>query len=46
VSVAHRKTRPRVVVLDHGPLCATQFRPEKSGDAGALVLSNWLGLLR
>jgi glutamine amidotransferase len=26
-------------------LCATQFHPEKSGDAGATLLSNWLGTL-
>lgn len=27
-------------------LAATQFHPEKSGDAGALLLSNWVGMLR
>jgi glutamine amidotransferase len=26
-------------------LCATQFHPEKSGDAGAELLENWLGTL-
>jgi glutamine amidotransferase len=26
-------------------LAATQFHPEKSGDAGAQVLRNWLGTL-
>ena len=26
-------------------LCATQFHPEKSGDAGAALLANWLGTL-
>jgi imidazole glycerol-phosphate synthase subunit HisH len=26
-------------------LCATQFHPEKSGDAGAALLANWLGAL-
>jgi imidazole glycerol-phosphate synthase subunit HisH len=26
-----------------GPLSATQFHPEKSGDAGAALLRNWLG---
>src|SRR5271169_3961264 len=30
---------------EHGVLCATQFHPEKSGDAGAALLSNWLGAL-
>jgi imidazole glycerol-phosphate synthase subunit HisH len=28
-----------------GPLSATQFHPEKSGDAGAALLANWLGTL-
>jgi imidazole glycerol-phosphate synthase subunit HisH len=28
-----------------GVLCATQFHPEKSGDAGATLLANWLGQL-
>jgi imidazole glycerol-phosphate synthase subunit HisH len=26
-------------------LWATQFHPEKSGDAGAVLLRNWLGTL-
>jgi imidazole glycerol-phosphate synthase subunit HisH len=26
-------------------VAATQFHPEKSGDAGAAVLRNWLGTL-
>ena len=30
---------------EQGVLSATQFHPEKSGDAGAAVLSNWLGQL-
>jgi glutamine amidotransferase len=32
-------------VVEQGGLCATQFHPEKSGDAGATLLSNWLGTL-
>jgi glutamine amidotransferase len=32
--------------VEHGVVAATQFHPEKSGDAGAVVLSNWLGSLR
>jgi len=30
---------------ERGVLSATQFHPEKSGDAGAMLLSNWLGTL-
>jgi imidazole glycerol-phosphate synthase subunit HisH len=46
---------PRVTVAEHGEpfaaavedglVSATQFHPEKSGDAGAAVLANWLGTL-
>ncbi|HEU5416163.1 MAG TPA: imidazole glycerol phosphate synthase subunit HisH [Streptosporangiaceae bacterium] len=31
---------------EDGPLMATQFHPEKSGDAGAQLLANWLETLR
>jgi imidazole glycerol-phosphate synthase subunit HisH len=31
-----------VAAVENGALCATQFHPEKSGDAGAAVLKNWL----
>ncbi|MPY84955.1 MAG: imidazole glycerol phosphate synthase subunit HisH [Actinophytocola sp.] len=34
-----------VAAVENGTLCATQFHPEKSGDAGAEVLRNWLGTL-
>jgi len=37
---------PFIAAVENGPLSATQFHPEKSGDAGAVVLSNWLELLR
>jgi imidazole glycerol-phosphate synthase subunit HisH len=30
---------------EQGSLSATQFHPEKSGDAGAALLANWLGTL-
>lgn len=35
-----------VAAVEHGPLWATQFHPEKSGDAGAVLLGNWLSTLR
>jgi glutamine amidotransferase len=31
--------------VENGPLSATQFHPEKSGDAGAEVLANWVATL-
>jgi imidazole glycerol-phosphate synthase subunit HisH len=31
-----------VAAVENGPLCATQFHPEKSGDAGAHLLRNWV----
>jgi glutamine amidotransferase len=31
-----------VAAVENGALAATQFHPEKSGDAGAQVLRNWL----
>jgi glutamine amidotransferase len=31
-----------VAAAENGPLRATQFHPEKSGDAGAHLLENWL----
>jgi imidazole glycerol-phosphate synthase subunit HisH len=31
-----------VAAVENGPLSATQFHPEKSGDAGAALLSNWV----
>ncbi|WP_179080505.1 imidazole glycerol phosphate synthase subunit HisH [Streptomyces rectiverticillatus] len=36
---------PFVAAVENGPLWATQFHPEKSGDAGATLLRNWLGTL-
>ncbi len=51
-----RFTPPRVTWADHGgrfvaavengPLAATQFHPEKSGDAGARLLRNWVSSLK
>ncbi len=34
-----------VAAVENGPLWATQFHPEKSGDAGAALLSNWVKAL-
>ena len=34
-----------VAAVENGPLSATQFHPEKSGDAGAELLRRWLGQL-
>ena len=34
-----------IAAVENGALCATQFHPEKSGDAGAALLSNWLRTL-
>jgi glutamine amidotransferase len=31
-----------VAAVEDGPLAATQFHPEKSGDAGATLLENWV----
>lgn len=37
---------PFVAAVENGPLTATQFHPEKSADAGAHLMQNWLGGLR
>jgi len=37
---------PFAAAVEGGPLSATQFHPEKSGDAGAVLLSNWLERIR
>ena len=34
-----------VAAVENGALTATQFHPEKSGDAGAALLTNWLQTL-
>lgn len=33
---------PFVAAVENGPLSATQFHPEKSGDVGAQLLENWV----
>ena len=35
-----------VSAVENGPLCATQFHPEKSGDAGATLLEAWVRSIR
>jgi glutamine amidotransferase len=34
-----------LAAVENGPLSATQFHPEKSGDAGAALLAGWVGRL-
>ena len=34
-----------LAAVENGVLCATQFHPEKSGDAGAQLLRNWMTTL-
>ncbi|MGO3886431.1 MAG: imidazole glycerol phosphate synthase subunit HisH [Mycetocola sp.] len=36
---------PFLAAVENGPLSATQFHPEKSGEAGIRLLTNWLGTL-
>jgi glutamine amidotransferase len=36
---------PFLAAVEDGPLSATQFHPEKSGDAGAELLGNWVEAL-
>lgn len=35
-----------IAAVENGVLCATQFHPEKSGDAGARLLRNWVDMVR
>jgi glutamine amidotransferase len=37
---------PFLAAAEDGPLSATQFHPEKSGDAGATLLENWVDALK
>lgn len=35
-----------LAAVENGPLSATQFHPEKSGQAGLKLLANWVGSLQ
>ena len=35
-----------LAAIENGPLSATQFHPEKSGEQGLKLLENWLGTIR
>ncbi|MEN9741047.1 MAG: hypothetical protein RIR66_3 [Actinomycetota bacterium] len=35
-----------VAAVENGPLWATQFHPEKSGDAGLQLLANWVATIK
>ena len=45
VSWATHESDSFVAAVENGPLWATQFHPEKSGDAGAAVLRSWVHVL-
>lgn len=45
VSWTTHETDRFVAAVENGPLWATQFHPEKSGDAGAVLLANWVHTL-
>ena len=45
VSWATHQSARFVTAVKNGPLWATQFHPEKSGNAGAELLKNWLAQL-
>jgi len=34
-----------IAAVEYGSLCSTQFHPEKSGQAGAALLRNWVAML-
>ncbi|GLI01164.1 imidazole glycerol phosphate synthase subunit HisH [Phytohabitans aurantiacus] len=42
VTTCTHEEAPFVAAVERGPLSATQFHPEKSGDAGAALLRNWV----
>ena len=34
-----------LAAVEDGPICATQFHPEKSGEAGLALIKNWVEML-
>ena len=36
---------PFIAAVENGPLSSVQFHPEKSGDAGAQLIKNWMETL-
>ena len=34
-----------LAAVEDGAIAATQFHPEKSGDAGLALIKNWVGML-
>ena len=38
--------KPFIAAVENGPLTATQFHPEKSGEAGIRLLRNWISGLK
>jgi imidazole glycerol-phosphate synthase subunit HisH len=45
VTWTHHQGDRFIAAVENGPLTATQFHPEKSGEAGARVLHNWVSAL-
>ncbi|WP_018297036.1 imidazole glycerol phosphate synthase subunit HisH [Corynebacterium lubricantis] len=45
VSWTNHENARFVAAVENGPLCATQFHPEKSGDVGLHLLKNWINTL-
>jgi imidazole glycerol-phosphate synthase subunit HisH len=45
VTTCTHEAAPFVAAMERGALSATQFHPEKSGAAGAALLSNWITTL-
>lgn len=45
ITWANHEGDPFVAAVEDGPIWSTQFHPEKSGDAGRQLISNWLARL-